>query len=127
RGRPAAPRPAVRQAGRSLGSERPGPALSGGGGAAGKGPARLRRGGAPARAADVSAAARRDPRCRRGEPMSILVLNAGSSTLKFVLFAEDPLDELGAGMVDWKSNASKASISFRAAGAAAQQEPTTIN
>src|SRR5260221_2757954 len=59
--------------------------------------------------------------------MSILVFNAGSSTLKFVLFADDPRDELASGMVDWKSNTAQAVISFRTSGAAPRQQSAAVN
>src|SRR5260370_12819463 len=59
--------------------------------------------------------------------MSILVFNAGSSTLKFVLFADDPRDELASGAVDWKSNAAQAVISFRTLGAAPRQQTAAVN
>ena len=49
------------------------------------------------------------------------------STLKFVLFAEDSFAEQGSGIVDWKSSASKATISFAAAGGAPRQEQATVN
>jgi acetate kinase len=59
--------------------------------------------------------------------MSILVFNAGSSTLKFVLFADDPNEDLASGMVDWKSAAPQAAISFQAIGKPAVQESAVIN
>jgi acetate kinase len=59
--------------------------------------------------------------------MSILVFNAGSSTLKFVLFADDPRDELASGAVDWKSNAAQAVTSFRTLGAAPRQQSAAVN
>lgn len=51
--------------------------------------------------------------------MSILALNAGSSTLKFTLFARDTFEERAAGVVDWKGGA-QASVTFHVAGAASQ-------
>src|SRR5436305_1486263 len=59
--------------------------------------------------------------------MSILVLNAGSSTLKFVLYADDPRDELATGVVDWKSNAAQAVISIRTPGVGPRQQSVTVN
>lgn len=59
--------------------------------------------------------------------MSILVFNAGSSTLKFVLFADDPRDELASGMVDWKSNAAQAVVSFRTPGVGPRQQSAAVN
>jgi acetate kinase len=54
--------------------------------------------------------------------MSILVLNAGSSTLKYVLFAADTFDELAWGVVDWKGGAQRVGISWhRKDGASGQQ------
>ena len=58
--------------------------------------------------------------------MSILVFNAGSSTLKFVLFADDPNEDLASGMVDWKSGSPQAAISFQTAGGPALQQSVEI-
>ncbi len=59
--------------------------------------------------------------------MSILVLNAGSSTLKFVLFADSPAEELVSGTVDWKSNATQASIALHVADGTARQETAAVH
>ncbi len=59
--------------------------------------------------------------------MSVLVLNAGSSSLKFVLFGADPLEERASGLVDWTKDPAKAALSFRPAGGAARQESTALN
>jgi acetate kinase len=59
--------------------------------------------------------------------MSILVFNAGSSTLKFVLFDGDPLTELAAGTVDWKSAAAQASVSLKTADGTSRQQYAFIN
>lgn len=57
--------------------------------------------------------------------MSILVLNAGSSTLKYVLFAADSYDELASGTVDWKGGAARVSIEWhRKDGTSGQQSAT---
>lgn len=45
--------------------------------------------------------------------MSILVLNAGSSTLKFALFAEQTCEELGRGLVDWRGTADTARLTLQ--------------
>lgn len=45
--------------------------------------------------------------------MSILVLNAGSSTLKFVLFDNKAQDELASGSVDWRGADDTATLFFR--------------
>jgi acetate kinase len=59
--------------------------------------------------------------------MSILVFNAGSSTLKFVLFADDPNEDLASGIVDWKSTASQAAITFQTAGRPPKQQSAVVN
>jgi acetate kinase len=59
--------------------------------------------------------------------MSILVFNAGSSTLKFVLFSQDPLEELASGVVDWKSDAAHASVSLRCADGTTRQQYAIVN
>jgi acetate kinase len=45
--------------------------------------------------------------------MSILVLNAGSSTLKFALFDQSARDELADGLVDWRGRGETATLTFR--------------
>lgn len=45
--------------------------------------------------------------------MSILALNAGSSTLKFSLFDDLALEELAAGVVDWGGDRDTATLSLR--------------
>jgi acetate kinase len=45
--------------------------------------------------------------------MSILVLNAGSSTLKFALFAAASLEERADGVIDWKKGRPQATVTFR--------------
>jgi acetate kinase len=59
--------------------------------------------------------------------MSILVFNAGSSTLKFVLFGDDPSAELASGMVDWKSSADQAVIALKSADGASHQESIAVH
>jgi acetate kinase len=59
--------------------------------------------------------------------VSVLVFNAGSSTLKFVLFAEGTLQELAGGVVDWKSKTPEAAISFRIADGATTQQSAAVN
>lgn len=46
--------------------------------------------------------------------MSILVLNAGSSTLKFALFEDNATAEFCTGMVDWKGQQGTATLTLRA-------------
>ena len=45
--------------------------------------------------------------------MSILILNAGSSSLKFALFDQAARDELASGVVDWRGSREKATLTFR--------------
>lgn len=45
--------------------------------------------------------------------MSILVLNAGSSTLKFALFGDDAGEEIAGGGVDWQGGRSSAKLALR--------------
>lgn len=44
--------------------------------------------------------------------MSILILNAGSSTLKFALFNQTARDELASGLVDWRGRSDTATLTF---------------
>lgn len=48
--------------------------------------------------------------------MSILVINAGSSSLKFALFTEDSLEELAAGVIDRAPGQGKASLAVSLSG-----------
>ncbi len=59
--------------------------------------------------------------------MSVLVFNAGSSSLKFVLFVAASLEERASGLVDWTKDPTKATLSFRPAGGAARQESIALN
>src|SRR5437763_17127946 len=59
--------------------------------------------------------------------MSILVLNAGSSTMKYVLFAADALEERAAGVVDWKGGAGRAAIAWHRADGTSGQQTASIN
>jgi acetate kinase len=45
--------------------------------------------------------------------MSILIFNAGSSTLKFSLFESASFDERADGVIDWKSGPARAAVTFR--------------
>ena len=45
--------------------------------------------------------------------MSVLVLNAGSSTLKFSLFDQSAREELANGLVDWRGRDESATLQFR--------------
>ncbi len=45
--------------------------------------------------------------------MTVLVLNAGSSTLKFALFDQSAREELAGGVVDWQGRADSATLTFR--------------
>jgi acetate kinase len=56
--------------------------------------------------------------------MSILVFNAGSSTLKFALFDEPRCAQLAAGMVDWRGNREAATLTIHC-GTDAQQQMTS--
>ncbi len=58
--------------------------------------------------------------------MSILVLNAGSSTLKFTLFEGQALDERAGGMISWQAGPARASVSFRVAGKEIATPPAAI-
>src|SRR5581483_9814942 len=58
--------------------------------------------------------------------MSILVLNAGSSTLKFILFDRPALSERAAGVISWKAGPEKASVSFRIGGSDVKPPPAEI-
>src|ERR1700690_1957078 len=44
--------------------------------------------------------------------MSLLILNAGSSTLKFVLFETPSLEERGDGVINWKKSPDQATVSY---------------
>jgi acetate kinase len=59
--------------------------------------------------------------------MSVLVFNAGSSTLKFVLFAEDGWRELASGVVDWKDDPGRAAIHFRGADGTDRQHEAAVS
>lgn len=48
--------------------------------------------------------------------MSILVINAGSSSLKFSLFDGTSLDTLASGLVDWATDTRQASVLFKPGG-----------
>jgi acetate kinase len=58
--------------------------------------------------------------------MSILVLNAGSSTLKFALFATNGEDPAASGTVDWKAEGQAADIRFQVAGRPAQRAEAAV-
>ena len=47
--------------------------------------------------------------------MSILVINAGSSSVKFALFAFDTLERVAAGMLDWAGEARRATMTLKSA------------
>jgi acetate kinase len=57
---------------------------------------------------------------------NILVLNAGSSTLKFTLFADADLHESVRGLIDWKSGQSEATVSVSRADASPVQFQASI-
>jgi acetate kinase len=48
-----------------------------------------------------------------GWPMSILVFNAGSSSLKFALFDDQAAENLGSGSIDWTSDRHAAKLKLR--------------
>jgi acetate kinase len=56
--------------------------------------------------------------------MSVLVLNAGSSTLKFTLFEEASFRDCAEGIIDWKSN--QGTVTIRPAAAAAVSREITV-
>jgi acetate kinase len=58
--------------------------------------------------------------------MSILVLNAGSSTLKYVLFAAESLEERASGVVDWQGAVRRVSISWRRADGTSGQQTASV-
>jgi acetate kinase len=58
--------------------------------------------------------------------MSLLVLNAGSSSLKFSLFEHETLKEVASGLVDWKSGRDQATLTVKtAAGSAERPAPAS--
>jgi len=59
--------------------------------------------------------------------LSILVLNAGSSTLKFGLFDSDARDAYVAGSVDWDGPAGTAEIVLRPKGQVEERQPCAAN
>jgi acetate kinase len=58
--------------------------------------------------------------------MGILVLNAGSSTLKFTLFEQAAFAERATGVISWQAGSQKASASFRVGGAEVPTPPADI-
>ncbi len=58
--------------------------------------------------------------------MTILVLNAGSSTLKFSLFAVRSDQELCSGMVDWQGELKNASLTIRSSSTGNQQSQVEL-
>lgn len=50
------------------------------------------------------------------QPMSILVINAGSSSLKFGLFGAESLEPLASGLIDWTAPSGRAELVVRARG-----------
>jgi acetate kinase len=48
--------------------------------------------------------------------MSILVINAGSSSVKFGLFQSETLEPIARGLLDWAGSAQQATVTFRVAG-----------
>ncbi|MBP8924813.1 MAG: acetate kinase [Pseudomonadales bacterium] len=58
--------------------------------------------------------------------MSILVLNAGSSTLKFALFDAAARAELASGLVDWRGTHDAATLDWRTPGSPMQQSDKRI-
>ena len=51
-----------------------------------------------------------------GRIVSILVINAGSSTVKFGLFAFETLEAKATGLLDWAGDARRATMTVRPAG-----------
>ncbi len=58
--------------------------------------------------------------------MSLLVFNAGSSSLKFTLFDATRLHECADGMIDWKKNPNQATVTWRTETTPAVREPAPI-
>lgn len=58
--------------------------------------------------------------------MSILVLNAGSSTLKFALFDNAANQEIAAGMVDWQGHRGSASLRWNGPGRTEQSTAVRV-
>lgn len=58
--------------------------------------------------------------------MSILSLNAGSSTLKFALFDSIARDELAGGTVDWRGSGETATLTFRSPATDEYQSSTEV-
>lgn len=58
--------------------------------------------------------------------MSILVLNAGSSTLKFALFDDAAREERASGLIDWRGSRDAATLDIRIPGAPDQQTSNRI-
>ena len=54
--------------------------------------------------------------CGNGTPLSILVVNAGSSSVKFGLFGFETLEAEATGMLDWAGDARRAALTFRPTG-----------
>jgi acetate kinase len=52
--------------------------------------------------------------------MSLLVLNAGSSSLKFSAFEHKTLEEIASGLVDWKSGRERASLTVKTSAGTAE-------
>lgn len=58
--------------------------------------------------------------------MSILVINAGSSSLKFALFDSDAVEERASGWVDWKADPQNATLTMRRPGAEPIKEQAAV-
>jgi acetate kinase len=58
--------------------------------------------------------------------MSILVINAGSSSLKLALFEGDSVEARAAGTIDWKAEGQPASVRFQVQGRPAEHAPAEI-
>lgn len=58
--------------------------------------------------------------------MSVLVLNAGSSTLKFSLFDSTACEELASGLVDWRGHDQTAILQFRSPAAGKKQSTLKV-
>ena len=57
--------------------------------------------------------------------MSILVINAGSSSVKFGLFDRDARQSLATGLIDWTADASRAELVIRPSGGEELRSPLT--
>jgi acetate kinase len=58
--------------------------------------------------------------------MNVLVINAGSSTLKFALFQGEAADAVASGLVDWRAEGGQAGVRLEAAGREPVRESLSV-